>query len=109
MLDIDPSLYRFFASVLYSNRLWHGPLAKAHSQSHTESPVLPTDDTTTRSIEGYTWEEVIYLNILCGFIKAFKTHVVKTIYLGLKATLLTEQAFCMSPVSSQLGGVASGG
>lgn len=35
--------------------------------------------------------------------------MVKTIYyLDLRATLLTERSFCMSLVSSQLGGVASG-
>lgn len=96
--------------MLYSNRQWRGTPAKTHSQSRTESPVLPTDDTTTRFIEDYTWK-IIELNILWGNIKAFKTHVVKTYcyYLGLRATLLTEQSFCTTPVSSQLGGVASGG
>lgn len=30
-------------------------------------------------------------------------------YLNLRATLLTEPSFCMSPVSSQLGVIALGG
>lgn len=38
-----------------------------------------------------------------------KLFIYLCIHLGLRATLLTEQRLCMSLVSSQLGGVASGG
>lgn len=92
--------------MLYFNRQWHGPPAQKHSQSHIENRILSSDKHhSSTSIN----EEEGGIQLSWTFCKETKLNSHRVHHLDLSTTLVTEQSFYMSLVSSQLGEVASGG